>query len=110
MWYNHLPPNSKHDFQEFGTKFMAHFMGERKYSKPSTRIFTIKQKGGKSLKIYYHRFNQESVLISELNDGITVDTFLEWVNYPYYLMTLAWEAPRTMSYLREKLDKQIRTE
>ena len=76
MWYNHLPPNSMHDFQEFGTKFAAHFMGGRRYSKPSAHLFTIKQKSGESLKSYYHRFNQESLMISDPNDVVAVAAFL----------------------------------
>lgn len=51
MWYNHLPPSSIHDFQEFGTKFIPHFMGGINYSKLSAHFFTIKQKSNESLKI-----------------------------------------------------------
>lgn len=60
MWYNHLPPNSIHDFQKYGIKFVTHFMGGRNYSKPFAHIFTIKQNSGETLKSYYNMFNQES--------------------------------------------------
>ena len=110
MWYNHLPPNSIHDFQEFGTKFVVHFMGGRIYSKPSAHLFTIQQKGGESLKSYYHRFHQEILMINDLNDGVAVATFLKGVGSSDCLMTLARETPRTIIDLNEELDKHIRVE
>lgn len=41
---------------------------------------------------------------------MVVDVFLKGVNFPYCLIMLAREAPRTMLYLRDELDKQIRAE
>lgn len=85
-------------------------MGGIKYSKPSTHLFIIKHKNGESLKNYYHFFNQESLIISNLNDGVVMAAFLEGVSSPYFLMTLAKEVPMTMIYLMENLDKHIRAE
>ena len=41
MWCNNLPSNSVKSFQEFGTKFIAHFLGTRIQSKPYSHLFTI---------------------------------------------------------------------
>ena len=53
-------------------------------------------------------FNQESLMISHLNDWMAVAAFLERVSSPYCLTALAREAPRTMTDLRYELDKHIR--
>lgn len=44
-------------------------------------------------------------MISDLNDGAAVATFLEGVNSHYCLTTLEKVAPKTMSDLRVELDK-----
>lgn len=71
--------NSVHGFQECSTKFITHFLGARKHSKPSTHLLTIKQKSSESLKDYASCFNQESLKISDLNEGDDVAaSYKEW--------------------------------
>src|SRR3984885_6032192 len=94
MWCNSLPPGSIQSSQELGTKFIFHFLGTRKQSKPSTYLFTIKQRSTEGLKDYASRFNQESLTVTDLNEGVAVAAFMEGVSSPYCLMTLARMAPK----------------
>ena len=110
MWYNGLPPNSIQSFQELGAKFVAHFLGTRKHSKPSSHLFTVQQRSSESLKDYACRFNQESLLISGLNDGVAIAAFIQGVTSPLCLMTLARTTPKSMSELLEEVNKQIGVE
>ena len=89
MWCNNLPPSSIQSSQEFGTRFIFHFPGTRKQSKPSTHLFTVKQRFTKSLKDYACGFNQGSLMINNLNEGVAIAAFMERVSSPYCLMTLA---------------------
>ena len=52
MWCNNLSQNSIQNFQELGAKFITHFLGTRKHSKPSSHLFTIQQRSSESLKDY----------------------------------------------------------
>ena len=110
MWCNNLPPNSIRSFQELGAKFIAHFLGTRKHSKPSSHLFTVQQKSSESLKDYASRFNQESLMISGLNDGVAVAAFMQGVTSPLCLMTLARTTPKSMSELLDEVDKQVGVE
>lgn len=47
-------------------------------------------------------------MIIDLNDGVAMTAFLEEVSSQHFLMTLAREAPRTMTDLRKELEKHIR--
>ena len=49
-------------------------------------------------------------MINNLNEGVVVATFMEGVNSPYCLMTLAKMAPKTMLELLEEVNKHIGVE
>lgn len=46
-------------------------------------------------------------MISSLNKGVNVTAFLEGVSSPYYLMTMARMATKTISELLDKVNKKI---
>ena len=56
-------------------------------------------------KDYVCHFNQESLIINNLNEGNVIAAFMEEVSSPYCLMTLARMAPKTMSELLEEVNK-----
>ena len=41
-WFNRLPPSSISSFRELSIMFVSHFIGARKYRKPSYHMLTIK--------------------------------------------------------------------
>ena len=62
-WFNRLPSSSISSFIELSIAFVSHFIGARKYRKPSYHLLTIKQGSQESLRSYVQRFNTESLKV-----------------------------------------------
>lgn len=66
-WLDKLKPRSISTFTELNKQFMNHFIGSRRYNKPTTYLLNVKQNKGESLRDYVIRFNSEVLQVDEAN-------------------------------------------
>ena len=57
-------------FFQLAELFSAHFIAGKKERKTSIHLARIQQQRGEDLKGYVRRFNHETVLIPDLQDGV----------------------------------------
>ena len=75
-WFNRLPPLSISSFRELSIAFVSHFIGARKYRKPSYHLLTIKQSSQESLRSYVQRFNAESLKVDIPDEKFAITAFI----------------------------------
>ena len=75
-WFNRLPPSSITSFRELSIAFVSHFIGARKYRKPSYHLLTIKQSSQESLRSYVQRFNAESLKVDIPDEKFAITAFI----------------------------------
>ena len=75
-WFNRLPPSSVSSFRELSIAFVSHFIGARKYRKPSYHLLTIKQSPQESLRSYVQRFNTESLKVDIPDEKFAITAFI----------------------------------
>ena len=75
-WFNRLSPSSVSSFTELSIAFVSHFIGARRYKKPSNHLLTIKQSSQESLRSYVQRFNMESLKVDILDEKFVVTAFI----------------------------------
>ena len=75
-WFNRLPPSSISSFRKLSIAFVSHFIGVRKYRKPSYHLLTIKQSSQESLRSYVQRFNAESLKVEIPDEKFEITAFI----------------------------------
>ena len=75
-WFNRLPSSSISSFKELSIAFVSHFIGARKYRKPSYHMLTIKQGSQESLRSYVQRFNAESLKVDVPDEKFVITAFI----------------------------------
>ena len=75
-WFNRLPSSSISSFRELSIAFVSHFIGARKYRKPSYHMLTIKHGSQESLRSYVQRFNAESLKVDIPDEKFAITAFI----------------------------------
>ncbi|XP_050233234.1 uncharacterized protein LOC126681726 [Mercurialis annua] len=73
IWYQCLKEGSTHSFDELAEAFRTHFAPSIQRGKNSTDLKLCYQKPGESLKNFVTRFNEEAILVEDLNDDTAID-------------------------------------
>ncbi|XP_048502761.1 uncharacterized protein LOC125498575 [Beta vulgaris subsp. vulgaris] len=69
-WFSGLTPGIITNFSVLEALFHQHFIAGRRHKKTSIHLMLIKQQEHESLADYIKRFNEESLKISDLQDGV----------------------------------------
>ena len=75
-WFNRLPPASISSFGELSITFVSHFIGARKYRKPSYHLLIVKQGPQENLRSYVQRFNSESLKVDIPYEKFAITAFI----------------------------------
>ena len=76
VWFNKLAPNTIYTFKELSGHFVTHFIGGQRYKRSLVSLLNIKQQDDESLRSYMTRFNKETLLIDEADNGLQSGEFL----------------------------------
>ena len=87
-WFNGLPSGSVASFFQLAELFSAHFVAIKKEKKTNIHLARIRQQRGEDLKGYVCRFNHETVLIPDLQDGVAYVAFLNRVRPGRFKLSL----------------------
>ena len=75
-WFNRLQLASILSFKELSIAFVSHFIGARKYRKPSYHLLTVKQGPQENLRSYVQRFNSESLKVDISYEKFAITAFI----------------------------------
>ena len=75
-----------------------------------TRLLTVWQRKGESLKDFVDRFNQQKLQVSDLNETVAITAFCSPVQKAKVAASFHRKRPTTLVELLEKVGKYIDTE
>ncbi|XP_050217616.1 uncharacterized protein LOC126668467 [Mercurialis annua] len=73
IWYQSLKEGSIHSFDELAEAFRTHFAPSIQRKKKSSDLKLCYKKPGESLKKFVTSFNEEAILVEDLNDDTSID-------------------------------------
>jgi hypothetical protein len=77
--FGRLPPNSIDNFDNLRKMFISQFIAGRKRKKPSTYLFTLKQRQTESLGDFIIRFNHEKLTVDDPKEDLVFDALLNGI-------------------------------
>ncbi|XP_040999521.1 uncharacterized protein LOC121245565 [Juglans microcarpa x Juglans regia] len=101
-WFGSLSPETIDSFDDLAFLFITQIMASQKRRRPTTYLFTVKQRDGESLKLYLSRFNRERMTTDNQDEKITLIALLGgiWPRNPF----MPEIARKTPTKLRESMD------
>ena len=111
-WFNRIPPSSISSFRELSIAFVSHFIGSRKYRKPSYHLLTVKQGSQESLKSYVQRFNTESLKIDIPDEKFSITAFIAGIGVQSkdLIFSISKNPQASMDEVLAKVEKYINGE
>ena len=110
IWFSRLTPNSIGTFKELNTQFASHFIEGHRYKKSTICLMSIKQWEDEMLRSYISRFNQEALLIDEVDDKILVTAFTNRLRKGKFLFSYFKNDPKTMLDVLYRATKYMNVE
>jgi len=87
-WFNGLPSGSITSFLQLAELFSTRFVASKRERKTNIHIAKIRPAKGVDLKEYVTRFNQEAILILDLQDGVAYSAFLNGLHLRRFMFSL----------------------
>ena len=111
-WFNRLPPSSISSFRELSIVFVSHFIGARKYRKPSYHLLTIKKQPQENLRSYVQRFNAESLKVDVPDEGFAITGFISGLGVQSKdpMFSISKNPQASMAEVLAKVEKYINGE
>lgn len=75
-WFGNLQLGSISSFSKLSQAFASHFIGGRRYQRPTTYFLNVKQSKGESLRDYISWFNQEVLQVDDADEKVVLTTFM----------------------------------
>lgn len=75
-WFQELPPQSVDSFRQLAQKFKSQFVSSAPFIKNSSHLMTLKQGPEESVLKYMQRFSDESLQVSDRNEGVKAAAFI----------------------------------
>ena len=110
IWFSQLMPSSIDTFKELSAQFTSHFIGGHRYKKSTACLMNIKQREDKTLRSYITHFNNEALLIDEVDNKILVAAFTNGLRKGKFLFSLYKNNPKTMSDVLYRATKYMNAE
>ena len=96
MWFSKIPPNSVNSFKELSKLFVNNFIGGQRHKRSSSSLLTIEQGENESLRSFITRFNQEALIVDEVDDKLLLAAFHNGVNSDLFIHKLYEKEPQSM--------------
>ncbi|GFY91189.1 hypothetical protein Acr_07g0013850 [Actinidia rufa] len=109
-WFRKLSPGTIDSFGHLSRLFVANFMSCQVRKKNASHLFTVHQKGRKSLKDYVKRFNQVVLEVEDTSDKVVVMAMMEGQCLDLLFDSLSKNVLETQSALQSKANKYIAAE
>ncbi|KAJ1428970.1 Retrotransposon gag domain [Sesbania bispinosa] len=111
IWFSHLPPLSISSISDLVKKFLVQFSAWRSRMMTSGKLFSIRQQADESLRDYFGRFNDASLLvIINPNPELLVSAFEDGLQPGPFNESLAQRPAQSMQKIRNRADCYIKGE
>ena len=80
VWFSKIPPNTVGSFEELSKLFVNNFIRGQRHKRSSSSLLTIEQGENESLQSFITRFNEEALIIDEMDDKLLLAAFHNGIN------------------------------
>ena len=94
--FTKLPTLSIDNFEQLGSSFLRHFVGEQRPKRPADHLLTIRQGEKQSLRSYVTRFIQETLEVDEADDKVQLTTFKAGLKSREFVVSLGKNSQKMM--------------
>ncbi|XP_073099125.1 uncharacterized protein [Elaeis guineensis] len=106
-WYFELQSGSIDSFEQLKHSFVAHFSTNRRSSRTSDSLFSVKQGEIETLRDFVARFNKIILEIRDLNEDMAISAMKRGLRRSRFSYSLDKTLPRTYAELLERVYKYI---
>jgi len=85
IWFNKLPPNTIPSFQELSKLLINNFIGSQRHKCPLFSLLQIKQAENGSLRSFINHFNEEALLVGEVDNNVLLTAFQNGVTSDLFI-------------------------
>ena len=85
IWFNKLPPNTIPSFQELSKLLINNFIGSQRHKCPLFSLLQIKQAENESLRSFINHFNEEALLVGEVDNNVLLTAFQNGVTSDLFI-------------------------
>jgi hypothetical protein len=103
-WFGNLKPQSINSFDMLGCKFLNQFLAVRRRKKNPTYLLSLVQGKAESLKDYLQRFNQEKLIVENLDEQTILSALMNGIKVKGLLMAKLARRP-TLGTLQQFMRK-----
>ena len=109
-WFSKIPPGTIVDFEQLSKGFVRHFIGGKRYKKPTGHLLNVQQAEGESLRQYVTQFNKELLQVDEVEDQVILTTFQAGLLPGDFFFSITKSPPKTVAKLLHKAQKYMNAE